>query len=167
MSNKVFFAFLVIAAVVVIGLVAWTGRKSSLEPDTVTNTATTNTATTNQPTTPNSNTATVPAVTDAYTLLAEAETTVVGEITTYTFTDNNFLNVMPAAMQSAVLNETPVKQRETITIGETAAERLTISSAKDGSDVIVVQTVIGETLYDFRGTEDFLSNLSQYIIFTN
>ena len=175
MSNKVFFAFLVIAAVVVIGLVAWTGRKSALDPDTATNTVTTNTAANNPDATPNSNTTVVPTVnevvvpvvTDAYTLLAEAETTVVGEITTYSFADNNFLNVMPAAMQSAVLNETPVKQRETITIGETAAERIIISSAKDGSDVAVVQAVIGETLYDFRGNEDFLSNLSQYIIFSN
>jgi hypothetical protein len=150
-------------------LVAWTGRQTALQIDT---TADTNVTATDE-SVDNANATNVATESDTitlqdadFTLVAAAEQTVVGEITTYTFADNNLLNVMPADMQSLVLNETPVKERAAITIGETPAERVVIRSAKDGSDVTIVQTVVGNTLYDFRGSADYLSNLSQFINFT-
>lgn len=160
-----------------IGLVAWTGQKTATQPDVLGNSTNAidannnNGNTTNTVVKPsavnsiNSNVNAERVTTSDYSLLAEAETNVIGEITTYTFAENNRLNVMPATMQAAVLNETPVKQRAAITIGNTAAERLTVTSAKDGSEITVVQAVVGEKLYDFRGSEEFLSNLSQYITF--
>lgn len=176
MSNKVFLVFLIIAALIVIALVAWTGQKTAIQQVSLSN----NAATTNKTTDNNLNTTNsvvepavkedivkAPVTTSDYTLLADVEANVIGEITTYIFIESNILNVMPATMQAAVLNETPVKERMTIMIGDTAAERLTINSAKDGSNITVVQAVVGETLYDFRGSDDFLSNLSKYIEFSN
>lgn len=173
MSNKVFLIFLIVVALIVIGLVAWTGRNSALdqvETSSATNNTVSNSAVVNTATESNSNT-NINSVsgklvkTEAFELLSPAETSIVGEITTYRFAENNLLNIMPKAMQSAVLNETPVKERVAITIGEITAERLTISSAKDGSDVTIVQAVVGEMLYDFRGNQSYLSNLSNFIKF--
>lgn len=172
MSNKVFLIFLIIAALIVIALVAWTGRNVALDQteivnanNDIANNGSVNIATKSSNTNNDSSDDSKLVKTEAFELLSPAETIVIGEITTYTFAENNILNVMPKAMQSAVLNETPVKERTVITIGETPAERLTLSSAKDGSDVIVVQTVVGEKLYDFRGNTNYLSNLSQFIKF--
>lgn len=172
MNNKFFLVFIIVAAIVVVGLVAWTGRQNTTNQAVVnasvnakSNVTTETSKTTNSTTNVNTPVTTNP--TAGYSILASAETTIVGEITTYIFADNNILNVMPMAMQSAILNETPVKERTTITVGGLTGERLIISSAKDGSDIAIVQISKGDQLFDFRGDDSYLSKLGQYIEFTN
>ena len=99
-----------------------------------------------------------------YTLSKPSQKLEVGEITTFTFTDGQ-LSVMPAAMQSVVLNETPVQAEVAVVISGLPAKRYTLSSAKDGSSFDVVQVLYLNQLYHFTGNEAFLSNLDQYIIF--
>lgn len=100
-----------------------------------------------------------------YTLLKEMTTTTIGEITSYQFSNGNALSVMPEAMKSAVLNETPVVAEQSTQIGDVPAMQYTLSSAKDGSHFTVVQVVRAGQLYDFRGSEEYLANLADYIKF--
>lgn len=101
-----------------------------------------------------------------YSLLQPAEKLEVGEITTYTFATGQ-LSVMPAAMQSVVLNETPIQAEVDLVVSGLPAKRYTLASAKDGSDFDVVQVLYLNQLYHFTGDEAFLSNLDQLIIFNN
>lgn len=105
--------------------------------------------------------------TESFTLLKPATPTTVGEITTYQFAVGNTMSVMPASYKSMVLNETPVLETRDIMIGETPAQELTISSAKDGSEITIVQLSLNNTVYDFRGDDNFLQQLTNYIEFTN
>ncbi|EKD76731.1 MAG: hypothetical protein ACD_43C00009G0010 [uncultured bacterium] len=169
MSNKYFLAFVIVVAIIVVGAVAWTGRQTAFNDATVennTNTVVTN-STSNTNSVPDTTTPVATISNSEYSILAAAETNNVGDITTYIFANNNILNVMPLTMQSAVLNETPVKERSAITVDGVTGERLVIGSAKDGSDTTIVQISNGDKLYDFRGDAEYLSNLSQYIDFTN
>ncbi|MBI2415324.1 MAG: hypothetical protein HYV33_01525 [Candidatus Kerfeldbacteria bacterium] len=97
------------------------------------------------------------------TVTAEATVTTAGDITTYHFSDSDYMNVMPSSYQAMVLNETPVQQRQAITVAGWPAERLTITSAKDGSELTVVHLLIDDRLYDFRGSENFLARLNDYV----
>lgn len=171
--SKPFFIFIVVAAFVVVAAVAWfSNNQSNLVEDTITNANVnivnaTNSVEGNQNTN-NENNSNVSA--DAYegtvfTLQQPAEITTNVDITTYTFSADKVLNVMPANMQSVTVAETAVKERAPITIGEVTGERLTVSSAKDGSDQTVVQVVRNGQLYDFRGSADFLDHLTEYIQF--
>ena len=127
----------------------------------------TNTANTDSKTADDNKVAVDPVVSadGSYTILQKMTTTTVGEIVSYTFTDGNALSVMPEAMQSAVLNETPVIASTEITIAEQTATQYTLSSAKDGSHFSVVQVIRNGQLFDFRGNADYLNNLSTYIQF--
>ncbi|HBY73714.1 MAG TPA: hypothetical protein DEG44_03430, partial [Candidatus Kerfeldbacteria bacterium] len=87
----------------------------------------------------------------SYTVMQSTDTLVIGEITTYSFGDTNSLSVMPAAMQSVVLNETPTLAETDITVAGQAGKKLTLSSAKDGSPFSVVQVIVNDQLFDFRG----------------
>ena len=133
--SKLFIVFIVIAAVVVIGVVFFSVRQ--------------------------------PTSQDTVTVVADATTSSEGEIMSYDFGNGNRLNVMPADYQTMVLNEIAVQERQSITIGSAAGERLTVTSAKDGSPTDVVQVILDRTLYDFRGSNDFLSHLDDYVTFTN
>lgn len=171
--SKPFFIFIVVAAFVVVAAVAWFANNQSNLGENTTTDANVNVVNTTNSVEGNENTnnessANVSA--DAYegtafTLQQPAEIITSGEITTYTFSENNVMNVMPASMQSITVAETAVKERTPIMIGDTAGERLTVSSAKDGSDQVVVQVVLNETLYDFRGSADFLDKLADYVKF--
>lgn len=154
-SGALFIGFLAVAAVVVVLVL----NQDTSDP-AVTNTNTTNAAT---------NTSPVPepvvALDGSYTVLQSTDTLVIGEITTYSFGDDNSLSVMPAAMQSVVLNETPTMAEADITVAGLVGKKLTLSSAKDGSPFTVVQVVQADQLFDFRGTELFLNTLGQYVVF--
>ncbi|MDP3971110.1 MAG: hypothetical protein Q8P90_05480 [bacterium] len=100
-------------------------------------------------------------------VLVPATTAKYDEITTYTFEPENTLSVMPSSYEGISLNETDVLDRETISVGNQVAERLTIASAKDGSEISVVQVISDDYLYDFRGSDDFLESLDQYIKISN
>ncbi len=164
-TGWLFIGFVVAAAVVAIILVD-RNTNSTATTDTNTNQANTNSAI--PANTNSSDRQLITAADESFSLLHTASTIEVGEITTYKFTDGNSLSVMPEAMQAAVLNETP-----TITVdsdwpvGGLMGERYTLSSAKDGSEFYVVQVVYAGKLFDFRGSEDYLNNLDQYIQFTN
>lgn len=173
--SKPFFIFIVVAAFVVVAAVAWFANNQSQVGNVgntdaeVNTTQTVNTNTVTSNTNKNANTSenvnTVVDESDDFTLVQPAEPTTNGEITTYIFAETNVMNVMPASMQSITVAETTVKERTPIMIGDTAGERLTVSSAKDGSDQVVVQVVLNETLYDFRGSADFLDKLADYVTF--
>lgn len=172
--SKPFFIFIVVAAFVVVAAVAWfANNQSQLGNSTsttnavvVTNTADKDESNLNQNSngTANSN-VDVNVTATGFTLLKEANSSVNGDITSYTFTENNVLNVMPAEMQSITVAETAVQTRESITVGEVTGERLTVSSAKDGSAQTVIQIVRNGQLYDFRGSAEFLDDLTKYIQF--
>jgi hypothetical protein len=166
-TGWLFIGFVVVAAVVVIVFVDRNASSTTTDTNSNVNAATTvrpddNTNTTNSDYLP------VTAADESFSLLQVATTTEVGEISTYKFSDGNSLSVMPQALQSAVLNETP-----TITVDSDwpvaglMGERYTLSSAKDGSEFHVVQVKYAGKLFDFRGSEDYLNNLDQYIEFTN
>lgn len=153
-----FIGFVGLAAIAVVFML-------SNQPDAQTNT-TTNTTNTNQPvTTQPVQTPTQTIEQEAVTLSQVTDTLDIGDITTYRFGDTNSLSVMPVAMQVAVLNETPTLETVDITVAGVTGQRLTLSSAKDGSPFTVVQVVQGDTLYDFRGDDEFLDQLDQYITF--
>jgi hypothetical protein len=163
-TGLLFIGFVIVAAIAVIIFV---NRNASTDvTNTNTNSDSDTTVNSNATIRSNDNTETVSAD-GAYTLLQAAETTINGEITTYRFTDGNSLSVMPEALQSVVLNETPVKEEVDITVGGLPATRYTLASAKDGSLFTVVQIIYESKLYDFRGSTDYLDDLSQYIKFTN
>ena len=88
-----------------------------------------------------------------------------GEITSYIFGGNNIVNVMPLEMKSVVLAETGIKTAAAITVSGVEANRLTIQSAKDGSDLDIIQIEHEGTLYDVRGEASFLNSIEQYISF--
>lgn len=147
--SKAFFIFIIIAVFVVVAAVAWFSNHSEIGKTN----ANTNAANVNSDNTAD------------FTLLQSADTITNGAITTYTFAAGNVLNVMPADMQSVTLAETPVQERTPITIGAVSGERITITSAKDGSAQTIVQVVHNDKLYDFRGSADFLDHLADYIQF--
>ena len=101
----------------------------------------------------------------SYTILQSTDTQVIGEITTYKFGEKNSLSVMPSAMQSVVLNETPTLNEIDIVVTNVPGKKLLLSSAKDGSPFSVVQVIYQDQLFDFRGTDLFLDTLGQYIQF--
>ncbi len=159
--SPLFLGFVIIAAIFVVGLVSWSAsQQPSSDTATTTNVAVVNT---NTSTKVDSKT----KLGDHVALLKEAAATEVGTIETYRFNETDTLNIMPEAMRSAVLNETPVQKEEVITVGGVEAKKLTITSAKDGSEGMVVQVIKNGNLYDFRGSDDFLANLSDFITFTN
>lgn len=157
MSNKkpaLFIGFLIVAAIVVIVVVKSQTTDSSPESD--------------QPLADNNtNTVVEPMVSKdgTYTVMQATNSEVIGEITTYSFGDSNSLNVMPAAMQSVVLNETPTLNEAAVVVAGLPGKKLTLSSAKDGSPFFVVQVINNDQLFDFRGNELFLDTLNQYIVF--
>lgn len=152
-SGVLFIGFLAVAA---IGVVVVLNRNAPDEPITETNA---NQAVVEPITEP------VVAKDGSYTVLQSTDTIVVGEITTYSFGEVNSLSVMPAAMQQAVLNETPTLNETDIAVAGVPGKKFTLSSAKDGSPFSVVQVMVNDQLFDFRGTDLFLDTLSQYIQF--
>ena len=157
---------IIVLASVAAGLVYWQNQRTLLNNLVVNS----NIATVNKTTVANTTNTNVTAADGSsepeYSFVTPITTkTVTGEITTYTFSIGNILNVMPVSNRNLVLAETPIKSQHDITIGNTAAQYLTISSAKDGSDVHVVQVTVGDTLYDFRGSDGFLDSLNNYIQF--
>lgn len=165
MSNKkpaLFIGFLVVVAIIVILVVQKTLDKSQTpnslpeadqpSADNATNSTTTVTAP-------------IVAQDGSYTVMQATNSEVIGEITTYSFGDSNSLNVMPAAMQSVVLNETPTLNEASVMVAGLPGKKLTLSSAKDGSPFFVVQVISNDQLFDFRGNELFLDTLNQYIVF--
>ncbi|MBI4407802.1 MAG: hypothetical protein HY565_04890 [Candidatus Kerfeldbacteria bacterium] len=158
-SGLLFIVFLVVAAIIVLVVL---NRNAAPEPTNVTTTINQNVNTvvdedTYQP---------VISADGAYTLAKPAQKLEVGEITTFTF-DAGQLSVMPSAMQSLVLNETPVQAEVDVMVSGLPAKRYTLASAKDGSDFDVVQVLYLNQLYHFTGDEAFLSNLDQFITFNN
>lgn len=117
-----------------------------------------------QPATVNTTNTTV-VTTTGFTLLKDTTSTSNGDITTYHFDDGNVLNIMPVSYKAMVLNETAVTSTEKTMIGSTAAEILTLSSAKDGSNIKVVQLEREGQLFDFRGDDTFLNSLPTYVQF--
>lgn len=99
------------------------------------------------------------------TLLTSVSETVSGKITSYHFGGSNILNVMPISYKNTVLNEASVNDTQTITVAGVSATQYTISSAKDGSQLNVIHVERDGTLYDFRGSADFLNSLETYITF--
>lgn len=99
------------------------------------------------------------------TLLQEASVTSQGEIQTYQFGNGNVVNVMSPEFKSLILNEAAVVRKESITIGSQTGEKITVESAKDGSEIKIIQIVTGTTLYDIRGSEEFINNITNYINF--
>lgn len=89
----------------------------------------------------------------------------VGDITTYTFDTTNFVNVVPVAMQSALLSETSILATTPVQVSGQSGKKLTLSSAKDGSKITIIQVIIDDTLYDIRGSDDFLNTIDTYIEF--
>ena len=160
---------MIIAAFIVIAAVAWFTNHQEVGEITTTNTATTNNANTGTETNVNTidetNTNSNTAATDDFTLVQEATSTTSGDITSYSFGEEKVFNVMPADMQSITVAETAIKKQEDITIGAVTGQRLTVSSAKDGSEITIVQVVRNGQLYDFRGSADFLDHLADYIAF--
>lgn len=98
-------------------------------------------------------------------ILQTATTSSQGEITTYQFGNGDVVNVMNPQFESLVLNETSVVAREPITVGSRTGEKITIKSAKDGSEIMIIHIVTEDTLYDIRGSEDFINNITNYINF--
>lgn len=143
-----------------------------LNRDTATDTTNTNTNnvsdTTNDQNVNTDEAAYQPVVSEdgAYSLLQPAEKLVVGEITTYTFAAGQ-LSVMPAAMQSVVLNETPIQAEVDLVVSGLPAKRYTLASAKDGSSFDVVQVLYLGQLYHFLGDAAFLDHLDSYILLNN
>ena len=101
------------------------------------------------------------------TLLQTATETTSGEITSYHFDGNNILNVMPISYKDSVLNESSIIKTEDTSIGGSAGKKYTITSAKDGSEINVIHVELNGVLYDFRGTDDFLKSLNNYILLSN
>ena len=151
-SGALFIGFVVLAAIVVILVL----NNNSTNSKQNSNNNSTNTNAVSEP---------IVASDGSYTVMQSTDTELIGEIITYSFGDSNSLNVMPAAMQSVVLNETPTMAEADITVAGLAGKKLTLSSAKDGSPFTVVQVVVNDQLFDFRGTELFLDTLGQYIVF--
>lgn len=98
-------------------------------------------------------------------LLQEATVTSQGEIQTYQFGNGDVVNVMSPTFIPLVLNETAVIAREPITIGSQTGEKITVESAKDGSEVTIIHIVTEATLYDIRGSEEFINTITNYINF--
>lgn len=153
-TGALFIGFVLITAVVVIVVLNWNSGTEITNSKQNTNSNSTNTVV--EP---------IVAQDGSYTVMQSTDTLVIGEITTYSFGDTNSLSVMPAAMQSVVLNETPTLAETDITVAGQAGKKLTLSSAKDGSPFSVVQVIVNDQLFDFRGTDLFLDTLGQYIIF--
>ncbi len=163
-SGLIFIVFLVVVAIIVLVVL---NRNAATEPVNVnTNTVNTNVATNQNVTVADDTYEPIVSADGAYTLSKPSQKLEVGEITTFTFADGQ-LSVMPAAMQSVVLNETPVQSEVVVVVSGLPAKRYTLASAKDGSKFDVVQVLYLNQLYHFTGDEAFLSNLDQYIIFNN
>ncbi len=164
-TGVLFIGFVVVAAIAVVVIV----NKNTNTEDPNTNTTETNTNASNANATVRP-TDTDTTVTDqGITLLKPAEKTVVGEIVTYRFLDGNSLSIMPEALRSVVLNETPVKSENDV-IDETTGvtyHHYTLASAKDGSLFSIVQVIQNSKLYDFRGADEYLNHLDQYVTFIN
>lgn len=100
-------------------------------------------------------------------LLQTSTTSNEGDIVSYRFNDNDIVNVMPLEYKELVLAETPVESEVDITVGGLPATQLVIRSAKDGSEITLIQIETGEYLYDIRGDAEFLDSINTYIRFTN
>lgn len=98
-------------------------------------------------------------------ILQTATTTSQGEITTYQFGNGDVVNVMNPEFESLVLNETSIVASEPVTIGSQVGEKITIESAKDGSEIVIIHIITDDTLYDIRGSADFINNITNYINF--
>lgn len=164
-TGVVFIGFVVVTAIAVV--VAVNQTTDTTDNDAVTSNSNTTTGNTN--TVVNAVDSTETITEDGITLLKPAEKTVVGEIVTYRFSDGNSLSIMPEALKTVVLNETPVKSEETVIDEATGItyHNYTLASAKDGSSFLVVQVIQNSKLYDFRGAEDYLNHLDEYVTFIN
>ena len=74
---------------------------------------------------------------------------------------------MPISYKDSVLNESSIIKTEDTSIGGSAGKKYTITSAKDGSEINVIHVELNGVLYDFRGTDDFLKSLNNYILLSN
>ncbi len=187
-QSNVFTIFIVIVGLLVIGAVVFVNQQEP--PETVTPAqggspesdeeiiAALNTSTTNTDTVDNKNTNTVaepdadtttteetPITNSDIVLLESATSTSQGDITTYQFGNGNVVNVMTPDFAPLVLNETSVVARQSITIGSKTGEKITIESAKDGSAIEIIHVITDDTLYDIRGSADFINNITNYINF--
>lgn len=99
------------------------------------------------------------------TLLENATVNAEGEIVSYQFGGGNVVNIMPLSYKSLVLNETSVVSREDMVIDGQDGEKITMKSAKDGSEVVIIQVETTDYLYDMRGSEEFINNINSYLNF--
>lgn len=106
-------------------------------------------------------------ITYSLELLQTSTTSNEGDIVSYRFNDNDIVNVMPLEYKDLVLAETPVESEENITVGGLPATKLVVRSAKDGSEITLIQIETTEYLYDIRGDEEFLESINNYIRFSN
>lgn len=88
-----------------------------------------------------------------------------GDIYTYQFGGGNIVNVMPLEFEGLVLNESSVIDRQPINLGSVTGEKITIESAKDGSAVMIIHVKTNQYLYDMRGSDQFINNITNYINF--
>jgi hypothetical protein len=164
-SSNLLLVFLAIAAIALIAVLMWSNKRPSQTNSVSSNTSPVNQANVvdSQPNNTNATSQTEPEV--GVVTLKSAETKTIGDIITYKFGSSNILNVIPLQMKSAILAETAVLDTAPVTVAGQSGEKLTLSSAKDGSKLTIVQITIGDKLYDFRGSDDFLNNLDQYVSF--
>jgi len=90
-----------------------------------------------------------------------------GTMTSFDLGDGNTLVVMSLDDEGMVRNSYGATTEEEVVVSGEPAKLITGSSAKDGSKVKIVLMEYNEKLLFFKGSTDFLNNLSNVIEFTN
>lgn len=85
--------------------------------------------------------------------------------TVYEIDADNAISVMPAADRSIIVNSYGADLEEEVEVDGVPATRYTGTSAKDGSVVNYLLITVGEDLYFVRGTEAFLEQVEEELVF--
>lgn len=88
----------------------------------------------------------------------EVTKTTVEDITTFTFPEGS-VSVMPSAYEGILRHSITVQQEEAIIIDGRSAVKIFGASAKDGTPIIYILLTEANKLYEFQGSDTFLTTL--------
>lgn len=86
-----------------------------------------------------------------------------GDITSYSFTTENTVTVMPLGSESMVKEGFSPISEENITIDGSPATKITAASPKDGTEIQYILISGPVHVYMIRGTQDFLQQVEENI----